>query len=187
MSGGVIVPDTTRNGSGVWTGAKPGPVAVIVRGPVWSLARISNCAMKVRSARGNVGAAAAVMPGDQVSRTGTPGGKSKPRTDVTKPGLPMGGTATILGRSTVMGALATLSAGLASVPVVRSVPRTVVRSGAFGASTTATTWVAPEGRSGSAHPVRAQPGGTVTTGIDAGSAKSSRSPVARPPPPLRTV
>src|SRR5262245_34528528 len=99
--------------------------------------------MKAPVAAGRVGTAVAVMPGVQVSVTGTPGGKSVPRTEVTKPGLPIGGTATIFGWSTMNGALAVLSAGFASVPVVCSVPDTVLRTAAFGASTTCTTSDAP--------------------------------------------
>src|SRR5262249_14102332 len=169
------------------TGLKPGPLAVIVRGPVASLGRMSSWAMNRKFAPGNAGAAGTVMPGDQVSRTGAPGGKSKPRTEVTKPGSPIGGTATIRGLSTRIGALATLSAGFASVPVVRSVPPTLVRSGAFGARITCTTWDAPGARSGSRQPVAEHPGGRVATGTRAGSRRSSRSPVARLRPPLRTV
>lgn len=63
-SGGVMVPSTTRKS--VFTGLKPGPFAVIVRGPVRSLARMRSWAMNEPSPSGRVGAAAPVIPGFQL-------------------------------------------------------------------------------------------------------------------------
>ncbi|MBW5253223.1 hypothetical protein JGS39_30345, partial [Streptomyces sp. P01-B04] len=106
------------------TGLNPGPDAVMVRGPVRSFTRISNCAMKVPSPIGRAGGAVAVIPGFQMSFTGTPGGKSLPRTDVTNPGLPTSGTETMRGWRMRSGIRETLSPRSASVPVVVSVPVT---------------------------------------------------------------
>ncbi len=148
---------------------------------------MSSWPAKVPSSRGWVGAAAAVMPGCQVNRTGTPGGKSTPRTEVTKPGLPMGGTATMRGWRMRSGVLARCGPGAASVPVVVSSAVTVVSSAATGDSTTRTTWLPPGRRSASVQLPARQPGGRASVGTPAGRPRVRRSPVARACPVLRTV
>lgn len=169
------------------TGEKPGPLAVMVRGPVSSLARMSSWPAKVPSVLGTVGAAAAVMPGVQVRVTGVPGGKSTPRTEVTKPGLPIGGTATMRGCRMRSGVRATWSPGSASVPVVVRTEVMVVSRVASGASTTCTTALPPGGRSATSQTPPVQPGGIGPVGTPAGRPSETRSPVARAWPPLRTV
>lgn len=180
-----MLPATTRKGQ--VTGENPGPLAVMVRGPVSSLGRMSSWPAKVPSAAGWVGAAAAVMPGCQVNVTGAPGGKSTPRTEVTNPGLPIGGTATMRGCRMRSGVRATWSPGWASVPVVVRTAVIVVCRAATGDSTTCTTSLPPGDRSPSTQAPPEQPAGSGSLGTPAGRPSDRRSPVAGAWPLLRTV